>query len=42
MSDGTESAKVFGLTADNARFIGKWISWAWLAIGYEENFYTYL
>ena len=37
------TATVFGISAENARFIGKWISWIWLWVGYYfADSYTYM
>ena len=37
------TATVFGISADNARFMGKVFSWAWLGAGYFfAHPYTYL
>ena len=37
------SATVFGISADNAREIGKWLSYFWIIAGiYLGEFYTFL
>ena len=34
---------MFGISADNAREVGKWLSFIWLLVGYfMADFYTYL